>query len=796
MKKLTRAMTILLAIAIMCAIFSACGGNGGGDDSPDAANSPSLSPDALTWVASFKPLKTDTEYFENGYIHDGWIYMTSTDSVTRTIEVSGTFGTTSTAMSTTSYEDTSYEPVIYKASADGGASEKLENYTPMAIPEGSTGSVSINGLCVEPDGNIWVVESASLYHYDLPADFSEEDDDMWQYYVSDANIYTLRKLDPTGAELSSVDLSELAAESDYFYIQRIVCDSSGNIYFYTSDVKVYVYDNDASPLFTLESTDWMQALITLSDGTVGALSYEGTGFALKPIDVAAKSWGTSIPTDYSYQVYSGGGDYLFFYTANSALYGWNKETKESEKLFNWLDCDINSDNVQALAYLDGGDLLCVNYSYTDSSCDLVTLTQKPASEVAEKTILTYATMSLSQRERAQILQFNKTNDTYRIQVKDYSEYATDDDYYAGLTKLSTEIISGNVPDIIDVSALPVSRYVSKGLLEDLYPYIDADAELDRNGFVESVMNALEIDGGMYQASSSFSILTIMGSADVIGEGMGWTLDEMLACFAAYPDATEPFPQGITRDTMLEYLCYVNMSQFVDWQTGECRFNSQEFIKLLEFCAMFVADYDYNNYESDIARIQSGKQLLMMQSVYDFQSIQMYEAMFGGEITYKGFPSENGNGSVISTDNALAISSTCKYKDAAWSFVRTFLTEEYQDSDSYYIYNFPTNQAAFDKKLEESMKAEYYTDEDGNEVEVSKGGWGWDDLYIEIKATTQQQADQILALIDSVDHTISMDTSITEIIKTEAAAYFAGSKTADETAALIQSRANLYVSEQR
>ena len=41
-----------------------------------------------------------------------------------------------------------------------------------------------------------------------------------------------------------------------------------------------------------------------------------------------------------------------------------------------------------------------------------------------------------------IVEYNKTNDEYRINVVDYSEYATDDDYNAGVTKLTTEISGG------------------------------------------------------------------------------------------------------------------------------------------------------------------------------------------------------------------------------------------------------------------------------------------------------------------------------------------------------------------
>jgi hypothetical protein len=66
--------------------------------------------------------------------------------------------------------------------------------------------------------------------------------------------------------------------------------------------------------------------------------------------------------------------------------------------------------------------------------------------VTKKTVLTLACMGLDWNLRSQIVKFNRTSDQYRIEVQDYSEYNTGDDYTAGLTKLGTEILSGKVPD--------------------------------------------------------------------------------------------------------------------------------------------------------------------------------------------------------------------------------------------------------------------------------------------------------------------------------------------------------------
>ena len=98
---------------------------------------------------------------------------------------------------------------------------------------------------------------------------------------------------------------------------------------------------------------------------------------------------------------------------------------------------------------------------------------------------------------------------------------------------------------------------------------------------------------------------------------------------------------------------------------------------------------------------------------------------------------------------------------------------------------------------------YYTTDMGGGVAfaatteaVMIGGTGVnEDGSISIYAMTQEQVDQILDLINATTAVYGYDESILNIISDEAAAYFAGEKSLDDTANMIQSRVNLYVAEQ-
>ena len=57
-------------------------------------------------------------------------------------------------------------------------------------------------------------------------------------------------------------------------------------------------------------------------------------------------------------------------------------------------------------------------------------------------------------------------------------------------------------------------------------------------------------------------------------------------------------------------------------------------------------------------------------------------------------------------------------------------------------------------------------------------------------------DQIVELINNASGASAFDQDIYDIISEEAQAFFEGQKTAQDVAAIIQSRASIYVNEQR
>ena len=132
-----------------------------------------------------------------------------------------------------------------------------------------------------------------------------------------------------------------------------------------------------------------------------------------------------------------------------------------------------------------------------------------------------------------------------------------------------------------------------------------------------------------------------------------------------------------------------------------------------------------------------------------------------------------------------------------------MTKEYQEEN---VWGLASRKDIFDEKAEEAMTIQYQKDENGNEILDEEGNkipiarygrWNSETGETEeIYAIDPEQIDQLRELIASTDKKANYDSDIFEIVSEEAAAFFQGQKTAEDVAKLIQSKANIFVNEQR
>lgn len=733
--------------------------------------------------------------------------------------------------------------ILLSIDPDTGACTQLPNLQLPTVPEDCEGNVDCYNIAGSDDGTLWMLVNVYAAKYDLPADFDPNTMNKYDYPSTDMSTAYLMHVAADGSTIANVDLSVTDDGTDEedgmgSNISSFAVDAAGNLYV-TDYSYIYVLDAEGKLLFKIDDSQYSGSLCRLQPDQVGILWYNyATGTAEStdengqffiPVDLETKTWGEKIKMPANiWNVYPGDDAYDFYYRNNDNIYGYTFASDTKDKLVDWMACDVDTSNMSDSGMLSDGRVVGMtqDWSSNTTTYQLIVLHRIDASEVKEKTVLTLACMGLDWSLRSKIVEYNKSNDQYRIQVVDYSEYATDDDYNAGITKLTTEIISGSVPDLFLTSNLPIDKYAAKSVVADLYTFMDGGSGLSRDYFVPQVLKAIEKDGKLYELPTKFSVETAYALSSIVDQYDTWNVAAVQDAMTQLQEGATVFSTGWTKSSVLNNCLTRNLAAFVDWTTGKCTFDSEAFQQLLAFCNSFPDDSSSDDgiaysseaatvdtmddpvWESDATRILSGKQLMATTSFYGFEDYIYNIYPVKDKVTFAGYPSESGEpGNSFYIQCPMAISSVTKYPDAAWDFVSSMIEKTNEDAES--MYAFPISQEAFDKKMTAVMTEQYATDENGEPFDwdgdgepdkmsigsyevVENGESTWQEVY----ALTQEDIDQILSVINSATGIVDYDDEILSIVSDEVSAYFAGDKDVQTTANMIQSRVNLYVQEQR
>ena len=377
------------------------------------------------------------------------------------------------------------------------------------------------------------------------------------------------------------------------------------------------------------------------------------------------------------------------------------------------------------------------------------------------------------------------NTGFSIEIIDYSEY---DD---GIARLNVEIIAAAAPDLIYwgygkqgiVGNFDPEVYSRAGVLVDLYGYMDNDYDIGSGTILPNLLKTLESTSGeLYEMPLAFILQLYAGSIDVLGTEQGWTFEDYFALLEEHPDATLPFGSGSWELFLWDALSN-NYGAFIDWEKGEAYFDTDEFAGLLQITKTY---WDPVSSRLEIKSIQEGKQLLSRKIIGDVSSIQVFEALFGTGVNYIGFPTMKGVGNSFVLNGSISINAASEYKDECWEFIKTLLAYDVQLNS---LNGFPVNCDALDERLDNAAQYE----EAGSSIGYyDSEGDTWRVTYTD---ATSEEITTVRGLIESIDRVYRDNSDIMTIIEEVAPSYFSGDRTLEDAVEIIQSRAQIYVSEQ-
>ena len=99
-------------------------------------------------------------------------------------------------------------------------------------------------------------------------------------------------------------------------------------------------------------------------------------------------------------------------------------------------------------------------------------------------------------------------------------------------------------------------------------------------------------------------------------------------------------------------------------------------------------------------------------------------------------------------------------------------------------------------MEKAQEAEYYTDENGNQVESPKMTYGWDHFQVSVYAATEQDVEEYISILEGATTLTTYEEEIIKMISEEVEPFFDGKKSAADVAKIIQGRVKIYVNENR
>lgn len=657
------------------------------------------------------------------------------------------------------------------------------------FPDGTVGEPDV--LDIDPQTVSRAVVTEDILYY---LEFLYDTDTAEHSYY----LHLLNRAE--GSETVSPELAEYFMPDTSLRISGMAVTADGLICL-SSETEMIALNRSFVKQFTVVSSDVIRSLTASPDGQVYAYGYFSNDYCFVPINTSAMTYGQRLNLPKTADSLCFGNGFDLFYTGSSGIYGWNKEENRSTLLLNFDSSSLLADNLDLLYVCDSDRILAAerdeNFNYT-----LMLYERAPDVDLSAIPTLEIAYADSSNNLRKNIVTFNKAHTDVRIIEKNYSADGTDVE--TATRNLLNDILNGLYkPDIVTAETVNdmIVQLYRNNLYTDLYPLM---GEEFRNDLLGCVTRTFETDTGeLWAIGTDLMIDTLTGPRKLLGDRTGWTVTEMIKFAKSLPEDVVLIEALCKQRSLSSWLGKNWHRLFIDEETNTCRFNSDEFIGLLEYLGTLPKTWedankllaDYEEPGNRWAAYQTGHGALAWNLIGAVGSwVTREHTFFDSNLVCIGYPTTEGqNGSTVDM-MPYVITSFCEMPELAWDFIESILLPD----------NFQTFGArlpALRSQVEQSCTDAYELYWDVNPT----GGVGGSTLAYagevdpgEIRYIfTEQHERELINFLDNIAgqpiSTLSDDV-IADILSEEITSFFGGAKTAAECAAVIQSRVSIYLAE--
>lgn len=676
------------------------------------------------------------------------------------------------------YIDSASDAVIVTLNTDGSVHDEIC----VQMPDGLT---QIEGLRITDDGL-----------YELVATVKDTNGNVIIIY----GMYNQQ-----GEEIKVQLLTDNVPQIEgYFRIEQAVFTDDGNIALLLWDSGerniLNLFDNEGQLLgqFIVESN---QRVVRLKDGRVVVSERNGNTWSLRELNFSTGTWDEAFriditnvqelfPVDTSQPL-----DFLV--DDGNFLVGYMLETGVQTRLINLIEANITTGQEYFTGFLSN-DRVFMMYTkpiitggQVSQSTSLFIFTNTHGVAIAEqRTSITIGGIWFSEEVRREIIDFNNENKDYKIELRDYLDGA--DSWEAGEMRFYTDMITGRGPDIIVDAA---HQLINPAYLLDLYPLIDGDISLNRSVFFQNILRTLETpDGRLPLISNAFTIQTMLAMRDNVTHLEPLTFDNLLLLLGD-PNSPDIAGDYMSRENFLYNAISFSGNDFIDWDNNRAKLNSDAFIHMLEIASRLPERQEGIIYfdDSDLSRLLSGEQLLHQYNLHDPDSYSIMQALAKNSLATVGMPTSSGGQGIVIPREGIGINVSSLHKETAWDFIRRLLLPEGK-----VFFGIPLHIDKYEERITELMTPILW------EITIPAIGavagetipreLMVDGETIYINAMTVEEAAAVRAIIDSVTMRRRFNNEIWMIVREDSQAFFAGIRTAADTARIMQSRVQTYLAE--
>ena len=637
-------------------------------------------------------------------------------------------------------------PSLVRFQVTGGETQTLD------VPDGAD---YLYALCENPDGGFFLLSGS------LPAGYLDERGNFTFLSGDPEGNLALSRYDENFKRQETTPFEKQYTESSARFFQMTKTD--GGFALVSASMLVWLDDSGAETARQeLDPNDgWAFAAMQERDGILFVLTrdlFRGEAPELRafdtktltPLEVQTLPLGTA--------GLGPGEDGTFLLTNSDGLSGYDLASGKVQTIASWRELGAQADAEQIFR-TDGGYVL-----FSPNEAALTLLLWKVGAGSA-KQVLTLAVAADCPvwYEFTQLFEyFNLSQQEYQIDYTIYSDSPYGD--AEPMDVLRTKIMAGQSPDLFAFysdgnQAPPLAPRAVCADLRELLPDVTEDSLLP------GLFDLLTQDGALYVLPLTVRVDTLIMPSNLI-DSPGVTLEDLETAREKMPEDWVPVDSWNTPGNLFGLTAAFCIGRFVDRETGTCRFETQEFIDILDWCKNWGGDGSMPEApEKTLMKLGWISSLSWLASRGDIAKTWFD----GAGYTYAGYPVGEG-GSAYLVLTSLGVSTSCQNLAGAKAFLAYCFSGKQESG-------LPANMEVLREEL-----AQYKA---GNRT----------DWYGEVENISEADEAKFLELLSSVTVLEGMDQALENILSEEADAYFAGAATAQQAAKIIQSRASLYLQEQ-